>query len=373
MASANVTLKKLIGGVVTELYPKSTTSQILDPKTQKNLANVLTDIIDSLGKKATAEELAALQEKYDNLVSDAPEALDTLKEIADWIGSHETEYKGLLELSTNKVDKVDGKQLSTEDFTTLLKEKLEALDNKADMDKKLEALNDRIDAIVNGGGEGAISADKVSYTNGTITNVQEALDQLLYIAPVVNTLTASVANTQEKGASLSNIKFTWTLNKAVKTQTFDGNAVDVSTKEYIYAGPLTANKSFTLSVSDGTKTATKSVSISFQDYIHYGVSDKTTEAEVLVDSFVLGLASKKFGTAKSSIGTVSATAGAGQYIYFAIPTAWASALSFKIGGFDTDFEKVGSFDHTNASGYKVSYSVFRSGQPNLGATTMTVI
>ena len=373
MANANVTLKKLIGGVVTELYPKSTTSQILDPKTQKNLADVLAEVIETLGKKATAEDLTALQTKFNNLVTDAPEALDTLKEIADWIGTHETEYQGLLELSKNKVDKVDGKQLSTEDFTTLLKEKLDALDSKADMDAKITAINDRIDAIVNGGGEGAITADKVSYTNGSITNVKEALDQLLYVAPVVNSLTASVATVQEKGASLSNIKFTWTLNKAVKTQTFDGNSVEVAKKEYTYAGPLTANKSFSLSVSDGTETASKSVSISFQDYIHYGVSDKTENSDVLVDSFVLGLASKKFGTAKSSIGTVSATAGAGQYIYFAIPTAWATALSFKIGGFDTDFVKVGSFEHTNASGYRVSYSVFRSGQPNLGATTMTVI
>lgn len=372
MANANVTLKKLISGVITELYPKTITSQILDAKTQESLADTLASIIDTLGKKASADDLTALQDKYNNLVKDAPDALDTLKEISDWIGSHETEYQGLLELSKNKVDKEEGKGLSANDFTDLLKAKLEALDSQEELTKKFDDIESKLAAIT-GGAEGALTADKVKYENGDITNVAEALDQLLYVAPAVTSLSASVATTQEKGVSLSNIKFTWALNKTVKTQVFDGNNVEVGTKEYTYAGPLTANKSFTLTVNDGKNSASKSVSINFQDYIHYGVSDKTAEADVLKDEFVLGLASKKFGTAKSSIGTVSATAGAGQYIYFAIPATWATSLAFKIGGFDTDFVTVGAFDHTNASGYKVSYRVFRSGQPNLGATTMQVI
>ena len=105
MANANVTLKKLIGGVVTELYPKSTTSQILDPKTQKNLADVLAEVIETLGKKATAEDLTALQTKFNNLVTDAPEALDTLKEIADYIAAHQEVVDALNAAIGNKADK----------------------------------------------------------------------------------------------------------------------------------------------------------------------------------------------------------------------------------------------------------------------------
>ena len=46
--------------------------------------------------------------------------------------SYNSKYKGseveeLLESIGNKVDKVDGKQLSTEDFTTFLKQKLDGL------------------------------------------------------------------------------------------------------------------------------------------------------------------------------------------------------------------------------------------------------
>lgn len=72
------------------------------------------------------------------IVSDAPEAYDTLKEISDWISSHASDAAemnssiqqnasdiGTLETTVaNKVDKVEGKQLSTEDYTTAEKEKL---------------------------------------------------------------------------------------------------------------------------------------------------------------------------------------------------------------------------------------------------------
>lgn len=72
------------------------------------------------------------------IVSDAPEAYDTLKEISDWISSHASDASemnsaiqqnasdiGTLETTVaNKVDKVEGKQLSTEDYTSTEKSKL---------------------------------------------------------------------------------------------------------------------------------------------------------------------------------------------------------------------------------------------------------
>ena len=65
------------------------------------------------------------------IVSDAPEAYDTLKEISDWITSHassaaemNSDIQALEAAMDTKVDKVSGKQLSTEDYTTAEKEKL---------------------------------------------------------------------------------------------------------------------------------------------------------------------------------------------------------------------------------------------------------
>ena len=65
------------------------------------------------------------------IVSDAPDAYDTLKEISDWITSHassaaemNSDIQALETAMDTKVDKVSGKQLSTEDYTTTEKSKL---------------------------------------------------------------------------------------------------------------------------------------------------------------------------------------------------------------------------------------------------------
>lgn len=58
------------------------------------------------------------------LIGGAPAAYDTLKEVADWIATDTTGTAALTTSVANKVDKVDGKGLSTNDFTTAEKTKL---------------------------------------------------------------------------------------------------------------------------------------------------------------------------------------------------------------------------------------------------------
>lgn len=138
MAEKMITLKKKIGAEVVDLMVatigKQVTATYNGTKTDLDsiLATILTD-------RASAAEFKALKASYDTLTGGASEAYDTLKEIGDWISSHKTEYEALLEISGNKVDKVEGKQLSTEDFTTELKTKLTDLYTKAQLDDKFTA------------------------------------------------------------------------------------------------------------------------------------------------------------------------------------------------------------------------------------------
>ena len=85
---------------------------------------------------------AALQELKDNnntlitdeiakIVTGAPEDLDTLKEISDWIGGHESDASAMNSAIKNKVDKIEGKGLSTNDFTNEYKDKLTNIANNA--------------------------------------------------------------------------------------------------------------------------------------------------------------------------------------------------------------------------------------------------
>ncbi len=67
--------------------------------------------------------------KVADLVNSAPEALNTLGELATALENHEDAYDALLEIVGGKVDKVDGKGLSTNDFTNEYKNKLDNLDD----------------------------------------------------------------------------------------------------------------------------------------------------------------------------------------------------------------------------------------------------
>ena len=75
----------------------------------------------------------------------------------------------------NKVAKVDGKQLSTEDFTTVLKQKLDGLTNYDDADVRsaITELQNNLDAIVNGDATSAIdSIQEILAFLSTITDTQ---------------------------------------------------------------------------------------------------------------------------------------------------------------------------------------------------------
>ena len=98
--------------------------------------------------------------KVVEIIADAPEDFDTLKEMSDWIGSHEDSAAAMntaIQANTTaiagKVDKVSGKGLSTNDFTTSEKTKLAALENYddsqivADISALQTSVSGKVDAV----------------------------------------------------------------------------------------------------------------------------------------------------------------------------------------------------------------------------------
>lgn len=73
-----------------------------------------------------------IDEKISNLVNSAPETLDTLGEIASALQENDSLITTLNTAITNKVDKVAGKGLSTNDFTDEEKAKLLSVENGAE-------------------------------------------------------------------------------------------------------------------------------------------------------------------------------------------------------------------------------------------------
>lgn len=121
MPSKNSILKGIVNGQVTELYPKTSADNTF-------LASG-TSVETALGTMPTTETVEGLiSAAIDALIDGAPATYDTLKEISDWIATHQSEYEALIAAIAGKVDKVEGKGLSTEDYTTAEKTKLAGIE-----------------------------------------------------------------------------------------------------------------------------------------------------------------------------------------------------------------------------------------------------
>lgn len=373
--SKNIVLRKEIQEVLYDLMVKTITDQVYNSDSTKNLTTMLQEINTAIAAKADGTDLTELETKVNNLVTGAPEAYDTLLEISQYIESHQDEYQALLAISNNKVDKVAGKGLSTEDFTTELKTKLEALMDNATLQEKITSLEQRISAVETGGSVDPedLDASMIAYTNASkpnVTTVKDALDDLMYFDLTIN-LSSTSATQQEKGVSLASVVLNWTYNKDVVSQSVNSVSIpDVEQRTYTVEGPFTSNTTFTLKANDGKKEFTKSLTISFLNKVYWGVGT-VTENTGVTNEFVLGLSGSKFAASKNAVGTITANAEAGNYIYYAQPASWADPV-FNIGGFDTEFELLHTFTLTNASGHEEQYKVFKSGQAGLGSTSMVV-
>lgn len=96
--------------------------------TSQTLAAALASIYTSVNDLPTSDGVdTKISTAISGLIGGAPETYDTLKEIADYIETHQDAADALNAAIGNKVDKVEGKGLSTEDFTTALKTSLEGL------------------------------------------------------------------------------------------------------------------------------------------------------------------------------------------------------------------------------------------------------
>lgn len=116
----------------------------------------------------------------------------------------------------------------------------------------------------------------------------------------------------------------------------------------------------------GNSTLTTSTSSNLINPIYYGTS---TVASGYTESNVEGLATSTVSNTKGR--TFSVTAGATEYIIYALPTRLGT-VTFTVGGFTGGFQSPETVSITNVNGYTENYNVYRSTLTNLGATTVVV-
>ena len=73
-------------------------------------------------------------------------------------------------------------------------------------------------------------------------------------------------------------------------------------------------------------------------------------------------------------GTYTVNVQNGQYFFIALPTTYnnSDVLVGKVDGFSTEFGKVATIQHVNASGYESSYNIYKSTNSSLGNISFIV-
>lgn len=220
-----------------------------------------------------------------------------------------------------------------------------------------------------GEGGGIATADKAGIVKpGSDFDITADGTISLYTKIALNSFTSN-PSVVERGATVADVTLAWSVNKTPAKLTLDDAEQDVASKgTTLKAVNLKTDKTWTLKATDARgATDTRTAGVAFRDSRRWGVA-ADLDADGMTDAIVNGLTGE-LGTTRSKTFTVNA--GAGQHIYYAIPAAWGTPV-FKVGGFEGGFTLLKTFDHVNASGATVSYSVYKSDNANLGNTTVEV-
>lgn len=213
-----------------------------------------------------------------------------------------------------------------------------------------------------------LNAANVLYSHALYTNVQDALDALLYTAPSV---TLSGGGVYDIGRSITNVDLAWTVNKEMLTRELSGGAT-VSlgaggSGDYTVTNALDDSQTtYTLTVGDGTGTAAASTINYFRHRRYWGFS---STASGLDDAEIQAL-SNELATSRATSKTGLTPTGS-QYLWICYPAAWGAATATLLGGWSTTFV-LETATFTNAYGYAASYYRYRSPYPVSYPTSLEV-
>lgn len=152
----------------------------------ENLQPTLQEIQKNIYTKASIDYVNT---NLQNLIDDAPEILNTLGKLANAIENNPAFSHTIKNLLNEKVDKVEGKQLSTNDYTTEEKEKLAGIENKANYYVHPDIHN--ADIIVETELKRFVSDEEKEYWNNKadLLDIQSLLNDYTGIPPeTLNTL-----------------------------------------------------------------------------------------------------------------------------------------------------------------------------------------
>ena len=140
----NIILTKQLNGVVYELMVKTVSDMVyVDDKT--TLTEKLAEFTDLLvDNSKTFEEF---KKCLNHLISDSEEQAEKLRNVWNYVNLSADPKSELIKLIESKVTSEEGKGLSTNDFTDIMKEKLVNNYSKEELDQKFSVISNNFSNI----------------------------------------------------------------------------------------------------------------------------------------------------------------------------------------------------------------------------------
>ena len=303
------------------------------------------------------------------VVSDAPENLNTLKEMSDWIAGHENDASAMNSAISNNKTSIETLQTNVSNINASLDGKLNKTFIGDDVANKVLSTDENGNVVLKDGGSDEETAETTTYTNANYpdyTNVSLALDALFnkvyYVKPTCSLLVDKQGGTFEMGTVISApITFNWTTNKDIKSQTLTGcTLADASVRSATYNTDISSDKIFTLTVSDDENSASSSVSYKFMNNVFWG---SASIADTYDSAFINALPNKKLTASVN--GTYSFNVAEGEFGFWAVPSNMAISTIW-VNGFSADLDYLGTVSYTNVKDYTTEYKLYKTSRPSLG-------
>ena len=210
-------------------------------------------------------------------------------------------------------------------------------------------------------------ASQITYINGSITTVQEALDSLLYVTPDITnfTITPSIV---EIGTVVTNVTLNWNLNKTFTSLSINNGVGAIAPSLLTLALSslsLSSNTTYTITGGDGTNTDSASASLNFRSRRWWG----TSALDTFTGADILDLQNSELATNRQQTRTIN---GGGNYIWFAFPTSFG-VPSFVVNGLPNTAFTTSTVSHTNAAGNTQNYYVIRTNTVQNGTLTIQIL
>lgn len=207
---------------------------------------------------------------------------------------------------------------------------------------------------------------KIEKNEKNIADLQDVIKDLQYVKIEITSF-ESDKKVVELGSTVTDITFSWKINKTPSTLKLNGKVIDSKLFTYKKTGmKYTSQQSFTLeAIDERNASVVKTIYMYFYNGVYYG----TAKMPGTVDATFIKSLHKNLQNSKNK--TFNVSCGENVFIWYALPTRYGTP-TFNVGGFDGGFQKVADIEFKNSSGYSEPYIVYKSDNSNLGTKTVTV-